>query len=370
MATGPTNPGELYFTMGGNTMQNVTFTNNVVVGRYYGHTTSVWFQGAQFAGNFINNDDALAFYGGFSGGCFWSCNDADGANPHFVAPKGSAPSFNGDLFECAHASNDGAGDCIFPDTGQTSLSVTNCIVLPSSNGKTAGKLISNLQASTTAITANHNTYCATNGEGGLAHLDETASSYSGELASVRSNLIWASSADTHCLAIYDGGVGTPAVDAVTVARYNGFWNPASGTCYYNSSTSQGSVVGYSGIKISPNTTYPNATVGNNDVTITSDPFVDKTRNLAKWGQVIRGTDGSYSAAIAQLAANPTLLQGTTGLFAWVRAGWDVTGSAGLTLKDAGHDSVTIGAGSYVASGAAGTHPRLVDSNLIAGALAG
>ena len=32
MATGPTNPGELYFTNGGVTVQNVTFTNNVIVG--------------------------------------------------------------------------------------------------------------------------------------------------------------------------------------------------------------------------------------------------------------------------------------------------------------------------------------------------
>ena len=32
MATGPTNPGELYFTNGGVTIQGVTFTNNVIVG--------------------------------------------------------------------------------------------------------------------------------------------------------------------------------------------------------------------------------------------------------------------------------------------------------------------------------------------------
>jgi hypothetical protein len=163
------------------------------------------------------------------------------------------------------------------------------------------------------------------------------------------------SADTYIYIIQDAGAGTPAVDAVTKSDYNAIQNPSSGTCTYNTSTSQAGVVGYAGIKVSNASAFPNSQVGQHDITLSANPLFDKTRNLATWAQVNHGTDGSYAAAFAVLLANPSLIgQASTGLIAWVRAGHQVTGAAGLLLKDAGHDGVTIGAGEYVAPASTGS----------------
>src|SRR6185436_8492852 len=99
---------------------------------------------------------------------------------------------------------------------------------------------------------------------------------------------------TRNYAIYDAGAGTPTVDAVTLSRNNAFWNPTSGTCTHDTSTSQGGVVGYNGLKVSGTGAFPNAQVGTGDITITSDPFVDTTRNGATWS-TLQGGAGTYAS---------------------------------------------------------------------------
>ena len=91
--------------------------------------------------------------------------------------------------------------------------------------------------------------------------------------------------------------------------------------------------------------------------ITTDPgLVDSSRNLAKWGQVIHGTDGTVAAAKAKLLAvngyNTTtkkqsdapsgaVVYGTsTALVDWVRAGFVPTN---IVYKTAGEGGTYIGA---------------------------
>ena len=74
MATGPTNPGELYFTNAGVTIQNVTFTNNVIVGTGQAPAGSQPVQNQPTSG--------------------WSNNVVTTGSPtFFTAPTGTNPSF-------------------------------------------------------------------------------------------------------------------------------------------------------------------------------------------------------------------------------------------------------------------------------------
>ncbi|HEY7374849.1 MAG TPA: right-handed parallel beta-helix repeat-containing protein, partial [Polyangia bacterium] len=74
MATGPTNPGELYFTNGGVTIQGVTFTNNVIVGTGQAPAGSQPIQNMPTSG--------------------WSNNVVTTGTPtFFTAPTGTNPSF-------------------------------------------------------------------------------------------------------------------------------------------------------------------------------------------------------------------------------------------------------------------------------------
>jgi hypothetical protein len=206
---------------------------------------------------------------------------------------------------------------------------------------------------------NHNTIVGTS-EQGLIGMSETESSYAGQLTACRSNLIYGSTTGNYIAAIRDVGAGTPAVDAVTLATHNYFRNASLGTCVYNTSTSQGSVAGYDGVKISLNDDYPNAQVGANDGTISADPFVDVTRTFAKWA-AFKGQSETSAAGVAYAIANPAAAtHATTGLLAWVRAGHKVTGAAGSTLQNAGHDGVTVGALAFQAAEDAPT-PVLIQS---------
>ena len=74
MATGPTNPGELYFTNAGVTIQNVTFTNNVIVATRQAPAGSQPVQNQPTSG--------------------WSNNVVTTGSPtFFTAPTGTNPSF-------------------------------------------------------------------------------------------------------------------------------------------------------------------------------------------------------------------------------------------------------------------------------------
>lgn len=272
-------------------------------------------------------------------------------NPHFtgIGVVSESHSATGFIFEYSDNTGGGGGDIIFPSG---TLAVTNCIVLPNAySGASSGKLVSNLQGSGAFVTCNHNTFCA-NG----TTLNDTNCSiigmgesgggeYAGVAPSVQSNLIWAStlSSGGYGFACNDGVYGSPNgdgtggwTDAVTVAGHNGFWNPQStGKCWYNGTasarsggTAQTGVTGYNGIRVSTNATFPNSQIGTGDVS--GNPgFVDSTRALATWGGTTAGGGtATIAGAVSALLANPALIgQASTGLLAWIRAGFVPTNAS-------------------------------------------
>jgi hypothetical protein len=145
------------------------------------------------------------------------------------------------------------------------------------------------------------------------------------------------------------------VDAVTIAGYNAFWNPNTGTCTHDTSTSQAGVTGYSGIKVSGTGAFPNAQIGTGDQTSVNPSFVDSTRGIATWGGTAAGGSvATVAGALATLAANPALIgQATTGLLAWVRAGFRPKNSALKAASYPGDSSTTDAAGNSWPGGSPG-----------------
>lgn len=303
---------------------NYMFTNNYCGALVYIGGSLSWPSSANFSGNFIA--EPATIYPMTMRGSFQDCYffHKQTNNPHYLSMVHGATSvvITGALFESI---GNATGDIIIPSDNGGTLNVSNCIVLPNSSGNGGGELLSCLNVGAIAITVEHNTYCSMNDEGGMIHLDETASSYAGEIASCRANIIWRPSATTNGYVIADQGSGTIALDAVTIAGYNGFLNPSTGTCVHSGSpgTSQSGVVGYNGVKVTATGAWPNnAQIGGGD--FTADPqFVDATRNLLTWGTTILGGGiDTYDEVLAALAANPALInQADTGLIPWVRAGY-------------------------------------------------
>lgn len=84
-ATGPTNPGEIYFTNGGVTIQGVTFSNNVIIGTGQAPAGSTPIQNQPTSG-WTNNVVAT--------GAVTHFVDAEGTNPNF-SPTGTATALVG-----------------------------------------------------------------------------------------------------------------------------------------------------------------------------------------------------------------------------------------------------------------------------------
>lgn len=344
--------------VGNSAFRQCKVTNSYIAGLFFNSSSSSWPDDSYFNNVLFNWSSSvsggppLTVYGSIKN--VYLYNTAS-SNPHFMGQNVAAISYTGLIFEYSGTSADGDG--INPMTGGGAVAVKNCIVLPSGSGAASCNLLSTTNAGTYAITCEHNTACAKLVEGGFIHTDETASSFAGEVVSCRSNLIWSPSAGSNNVILIGAtGTGTPAVNAVTTAGYNALWNPNTGTCFYNTSTSQSGVVGYLGIKISANTPYPNATIGTGDVDLTSgggSGFVDSTRNLATWGGTVTGGGTATAAgALATIAANPALIgQSTTGLLAWVRAGFRPTNAALKGTSYSGDTSTLDAAGNSWAGGA-------------------
>ena len=114
-----------------------------------------------------------------------------------------------------------------------------------------------------------------------------------------------------------------------IADYNNGWNFLPGTVYDSLGQNPISGNGYLDMATSQ-------VPGQHDLNV--DPqFIDSTRNLAKWGQVNQGTDGSVSAALSVLQANPFLVED---LLDYVKFGFSPTNNL---LKTAGFDGTDIGA---------------------------
>jgi len=331
--------GDVYY---GTLRPRMTVTNNV-----FKRLTSTGGSWTTWTGNIFYAGAIQTFRGPISDSAVFNTGVSD---THGFSGSGTV---SGCI--CEQGSNAGnSGDFIFPPTTGSS-SFTNIVLLPDSIGNSSGDLLSCLSPVSSSITANHNTVCAKNMENGSVGMDETGGSIAGQIAACRSNLLWSdtAAAGAGAKAINSLTPTTNAVDSVTLATHNAFLNPFLGTCRYNTTTVQtDTVVGYNGLRIALNSAYPNAQVGANDSTLSGTPaalFVDVDFDWIAWG-VEKGLSAPTAADVfAYMVANPAIATATTtGFVDKVKAAFNVTGSQGLTLKDAGHDSVTIGAMGYVA----------------------
>jgi len=327
------------------------FSNNVSASCFINGGS--WATAAKFDGNIITECVTQPIYGPIQNCYFYTTITS---NPHWLGAFVSGVSILDSVFDPPDSVL-GDGDIISFEAAAGACTVTGNLALSRSN-LSAGKLANGGVGMTSgALTVNHNTFLGLS-EQGLIGLGETSSSYAGQVASCRSNLVYASTAGSSCLVIHDQDA-TPGTDVVVVSAYNATRNASTGTCLYNTSTSQNGVVGYHNLKTAENNDYPNASAGTNDITITADPFVASTRNLKKWA-AYKGQAETDAAGIAYAVANPAAAtDATTGLRAWVRAGFNVTGAAGALLDGAGHDAVTIGAMGFQASGGGDSHSRMM-----------
>lgn len=341
--------------------KDITFTNNVSVnnstyGAFFesGITATSWTNASQMSGNLFVAGGLSNFSGNLTNNYFLGI--ATQSNPYAIKLRDdlTAWSVTNCIFEAI--ATPATGDWIFIPanlSGPYTLTVKGCISLPAGgtpSTSSSGKLISCLATAAQSIVqvvAEHNTVHNLGGDSnqGIVGCGEnnTGGQWAGVCASARANIAWCpvTSARNY---VFDDAIegvtpGTEANNEVTVAGYNGFWNPATGTCYYNTGGSQvsQSVVGYRGARTSNVSAFPNTVLQtDHDVTVTANPFFDSTRNIATWYASPTGanqtTTGSYAgdaaAAITYLLANPSVVsQAGSGLLAWVRAGFRPTATS-------------------------------------------
>ena len=336
---------------------------------YFGSTVlgaCSWTSATQFTRNFITFNFATASppsIGGPISNCYINVVYS-ASNAHHLTTNGSGTfAVSGCIFDPNISSGGGGVGIVLPaPTANSYLTLTNNIVCPGGGGY--GSCFSGPSTSGSYswyITAVHNTVCLTGPYDEPGMLYNASSLPTGAFPSVQANLCWqAGTTYTGNLAVYDA---SNILNAVTLAGNNAFYNPTTGTCYYNTSTSQSGVTGYSGVKISANTAYPNATVGNGDITA-NPQFVDSTRSLATWSSQ-HGGSGTYASGAALIAANTTLIgQATTGLLAWVKAGFEVQNVSYVNASYSGDPSTSDAAGNAWPGGGPGLGAMVYSSGAV------
>lgn len=325
------------------------FSNNVCKGVGMDTSGGSWSLASKFSGNILYQGEQLSIRGP-SQNCLHYFSTVTN-NPHFQNNVISGADYTGWIFQAAGGP---FGDIIFPP-GSGTIEVTRCMTLPASDGTgSSGGLLSCHSTVAPDYLADHNTHYGRHAENSMFGMDETAASVTAQARSVRGNYIWSDSAVQTATGINSLAPTTSALDSVTLAGTNGFWNPTTGTCRYNTTTVQANVVGYNGLRITANTPYPNTQGGDGDVTVSADALVDKTENFETAAQTCLGSDGTAADAFAKAVLDPiAATDPTTGIIALIKAAQQVTGAAGLQLQNAAWDGDTIGAMGYVAPASTG-----------------
>ena len=291
--------------------------------------------------------------------------------------------------------NNPDGYFITQNASGNSYSATGNIFLPDSAGTASGAWLNVYYATAGTVAIEHNTYCV-NGSGQTGtYVGESGGGAAGQITSFKSNIAWTPTGDSngggHKLVRHSGST-TQDIAAASDCDYNWGWNLDAG--------SEGD--GYE-CKDTATAMFSTGTPDSNGGT--GDPgFIDSSRNLVRFdidylgnsaatawadataytvGDVVSASDAGYYGGdtinwrciTAHTSADADATNGKPGdvsgfrtnwepmslyrlredttriasLMTWVKAGFAVTNSS---LKDAGHDGVTIGAGEY-----AGTNRR-------------
>lgn len=258
-----------------------------------------------------------------------------GANMHcFTLSSGwtGAAVFTGLIFDLDPS--DSAGDLIMVQTSGTAartLAVTYCLALPRRSAVApAGMLVSSqAPASGTTVTVEHNTAIAagTSGEiGGVVRVGETQSGYADMFDSVQSNIGWGV-VDAYGI-IWQIDSPGPADGMFTVADFNCGYDVTGGAPFSDN--------------YEPTSAKFGSAPGGNDVNV-NPQFADTTRNIVTWDTAQGSGTGTVTAALNYISAD--IVTRIAALTAWVRAGY---APGNISVKDAGHDGVTIGAVEYAA----------------------
>jgi hypothetical protein len=307
------------------TIQNCTFTESILV--LSGGTWTLFDNNLTWKASNAEHNSYGPVTNCYSLIDYASANDAQ----HWDIVNDSAV-FTGNIFQLA-SSNSTSGKCISMDTAvDTGGSIANNIVLPNADGSSPGPLLQLGGKAGDAWTVNHNTMAHT----GIA-VGVTYAGHAGQLSSYKSNITWhATSGGYH---INDSSGTTQDLVSSANADYNCGWSLTAGS----------NLKGYNGLDFSSGS--PGAL---NDFDDINPSFVDSTRNLATWDTALGGA-GTIANALAELAkidniagdydSNYTVAAAVT----WIKGGFAPTN---VSLKNAGHDSVTVGAveGSFPSSG--------------------
>jgi hypothetical protein len=331
------------------TSKNLTFSNNCCITQQspvesaitFG-TYSSWSSASYCSGNlFIRSDNGVAgigLYGPISN-CYSVNNYSSDFHSYGILTTAATFSATGCVIE--NTQTGGSGGIFFAGSTACTITLSNNLVLPNPTGIGSGGLYVNLPTTANAIIVNaeHNTFCGYQQQTGLVDLGEPGyNSLADSIASVRANLVWqATYYATRCWAAQDWST-TPATNALysNGAGYNGFWNPSGGTCTISGSGT--STPGYNGLVVT------NGSLANisHDQTVSSNPFVDSTRNFVSWGTHVGVSSSSVANVTTYLSniANGTLDTLIPALRSWVCEGFRVTATAFKGTSYSGDASTT------------------------------
>jgi hypothetical protein len=327
--------------------ESFTIEDNVFAG---GVATGTMIAGAA---SFKNT---LVVFTSNTAGCFgnterlyYLCIDTAESNPHGPGFNTIGHYIKDSCFETAWASGAGGGDLVFYPDGLTSVqsySFTGNILVPQSDGHSPGKFLSVLTSDKNIrMQVEHNTAVADGAlvtEAGMVQYGESGNGVRGQTTSLKSNLCWsATAANAQALSRLQGAV-QDEVDAGNT-DFNAFWNPRSTGLDRAGYTSE-----------TTGSPFSHGPPGGHDVIVTSNPFVDSTRNFRSWGGSLGFTASNAATLTAMLlrldwssgSYAPSNGATPTALVTWVRAGFAV---ADGKLALAAHDGGTIGAMPFVAS---------------------
>jgi hypothetical protein len=300
---------------------NVVITGDVFAGSLRAQTGAgicVWPNDSYFNNNVIVLTSAINFPLSSIRNCYFLLNSSN----KFQALQTTANmTITGCVFE--QTTGNGAGDPLI-GMNANGLTVEECFVLAApGDGKAAGYLIT--PYGHTGIVAEHNLQWGGAPYGMIALGRPNNPASAGTVVSARANIIYSSATGNNTLAVSEtGGASSYTLDAVTVAGYNGYYNPTAGPVKYNAGASGPvKVNGYYNLEVSNANAPPNSQLGQGDF-VANPQFYDSTRDFAEWGSTLHNTSNGYAGAIAFLQANP---QDLGELLTWVRAGYAPTNVA-------------------------------------------
>lgn len=271
-------------------------------------------------------------------------NDGTSA-AHGIKPlaAGTANDIHDNVFEWVYplAAGNGSGDLIFPQNGAGgTCTIQGNISVPNAVQDSTGDLVS--MGSNTNLNCKifHNTVPSTSatGEGSLLHVAETSLPIAGAVSEVKSNLIYTPTGRTPGVKAVRMDNATIVQDIITPSGWDYNWGfglaaGSEGNGFHDNEVGAGDMF----------STVPTDSNGG-----TGDPqFVNVLGKMATWDLSLGG-DGTAANALVEMGKlNDTDFDTNytvANLLAYIRGCFAVQNPS---LRNAGHDGETIGAGEFV-----------------------